>query len=296
MSAGWWVMNDGTDYPRLSWENTGGVPIPLPGVIPLAGSGTAEVPYIVSTVQEFALMSWYSGVLNKHVQMTGDLDLRGVTIYPIGDFGQFTGVFDGKGYAISNAVINQSSANCVGIFRSVGSGGQIRNLGVRNVNIAGRYYVGGLVGQTYGTVTSCYVTGSVRGGRNVGGLVGYSSSGTTISSCYVTGTVRGTANNVGGIVGNNGGLITSCYLVGSVTGGRNVGGLVGENNHGSLSLCYSTGAIAGNSGVGGVVGYNGEGSVTFCHYDGAVTGNNKVGGIVGEDHGGPVTSCYSTKD
>ena len=71
------------------------------------------------------------------------------------DVNNFTGVFDGNYNIISNAVSNQSGSDYIGVFGYVGSGGQIRNLGVENVNITGNNYVGGLVGLngTSGTLT-----------------------------------------------------------------------------------------------------------------------------------------------
>jgi len=79
-NAGWagrgWVINDGVDYPHLSWEGTSGVPIPA-AVIPFSGSGTAKVPYLISTPAEFALLSWYAGVLDKQIRLTANLDLGG---------------------------------------------------------------------------------------------------------------------------------------------------------------------------------------------------------------------------
>ncbi|MCP4708543.1 MAG: hypothetical protein GY869_07965 [Planctomycetes bacterium] len=86
-----WFMQDGLDYPRLAWEGTGGVPIPAALPIPLNGSGTENDPYQLWTSADFVLLSWHVSVLDKNLILMTDLDLSGVTIYPIGDVGPFTG-------------------------------------------------------------------------------------------------------------------------------------------------------------------------------------------------------------
>ena len=68
---------------------------------------------------------------------------------------QFTGIFDGNSHIISNLTI-ASTQDYIGLFGYLGQQAQIRNLGVENVNITGRNYVGGLVGcSTQGTLTDC---------------------------------------------------------------------------------------------------------------------------------------------
>jgi hypothetical protein len=299
-NAGWadqdWVINDGVDYPHLEWENTMGVPIPLPLPIPLSGSGTADDPYLISTAPEFASASWYPGILDKHIRLTASLDLNGFILYPIGDLRSFTGVFDGNGHTLSNVVINQPGNLYVGLFSKLESGGEIRNLGVENMNITGTYYVGGLVGINHGcTISSCYATGTVSGVYGVGGLVGENYSG-TIMACYATGSVSGSGGCVGGLVGINSGPVSFCYAKGAISGGGCVGGLVGGNYVSALTSCYATGTVTGTSySVGGLVGVNEEGTITSCYTTGAVTGTSSVGGLVGSiNFGFSITSCYAT--
>jgi hypothetical protein len=230
-----WVMKDGIDYPRLSWENTGGSAIPS-AVIPFAGTGTVNDPYLISTAQEFSLLSWYSGILNKQIKLTANLDLSGFLLYPIGDLGRFTGVFDGNGHTISNAVITRLNGDNIGIFGY--TGGQIKNLGVVDANIQGRDTVGILAGKSFAAITSCYTTGTVSGHDNVGGLVGDKYSG-TISSCYATATVSGSGQLVGGLVGcHEYGTTTSCYATGAVNGSSPVGGLIGSNFSGTVTSSF----------------------------------------------------------
>ena len=268
------------------------------------GDGSAESPYQISTIEDWQELMNTPGDWGSSFILTSDVNLAGITLTPVGNYpsAPFTGIFDGNDNIISNAVINQPGNNYVGLFGLVGSGGKIRNLGVENVNITGRDYVGGLVGwNSSGTLTGCYAAGSVSGtGNCVGGLVGNNIVG-TITTCYATGSVSGTGA-VGGLVGVNGdlsyggGTITSCYAAGSVSGtGNCVGGLVGVN-YGELTTCYSTGSVTetGNY-VGGLVGYNDSGTLTSCYATGSVSGYQVVGGLVGWNiQGSVVTSCYAT--
>jgi hypothetical protein len=108
---------------------------------------------------------------------------------------------------------------------------------------------GGLVGWTYGNVTSSYASGAVSGGvngsyyggANVGGLVGIAAGGDhgLIANSYATGSVTGAGDltYAGGLIGYDGRTgppgdqnNQDCYSTGLVSGGVNtlVGGLVGD--------------------------------------------------------------------
>jgi hypothetical protein len=326
-NAGWaarsWVMNNGADYPRLWWENMGGIPIPSAPAIPLAGSGTAADPYRVTTAQEFASLSWYPGVLDKYIQLMANLDLNGIAVDAIGDLGTFKGVFDGKGHTLSNITINQLGGEYVGVFAYVGPGGQIRNFGILDANIQGYRFVGGIAGYINGAaIDSCWATGSVSGIERVGGLAGYSMNSAntachtansvngsnvvggligegytgTITRCYATGSVNTIdgGGSIGGLIGHNGSTITSSYAAGAVTGtGWAVGGLAGFN-WGDIEFCYATGPVSGISSVGGLIGRN-SASIFYCYATGSVNGNSSVGGLAGSGDG-TSDRCFWDKD
>ena len=152
---------------------------------------------------------------------------------------------------------------------------------------------GGLVGDSYGTISTSYATGNVTGGADrsrVGGLVGINRG--QISACYATGDVTG-GGITGGLVGNNNGSISSSYATGAVTGGGITGGLLGYSN-GTISTSYATGNVTGNgNNTGGLVGYNNE-AISNCYATGNVTGNgNNTGGLVGYNNEA-ISNCYAT--
>ena len=242
----------------------------------LSGKGTKTEPYLISDTAAFVAFrdsvnigETYEG---KFVKLTADIDISAaianggsanMSWTPIGDHDTpFKGSFDGNGHRITGLYINGISAY-QGLFGCVGSEGAIQNL--------------------------C-VDGTVKGGAQVGGIVGANLYGTIQNCCY-TGSVTG-SDYVGGVVGENYGVAALCYNAGTVKAGSYTGGVVGRNEGGTVTNCYNTGEVTVSSGlsggvigyVGGVVGYN-YGTIENCYSAGAVTGEQYAGGVAGNHWG-----------
>jgi len=297
------------------------------------GTGEPNDPYQIATAADLIALGETPEDYDKHFLLTADIDLdpnlpggrvfdRAV-IAPDTASAQsgfqgtaFRGVFEGNGHTISHLTVQ--GHGYLGLFGRLvgnsGSAGQVKNLGVVDANITGTGdYVGGLVGESWGSLTHCYSTGAVSGSYDVGGLIGHNYG--FVIRCYSTTSVSGDSV-VGGLVGNNMGFVTRCYCGGTVSGSWYVGGLVGNNEGpwgwgpgGTVSQCYSTGAVCGHWCVGGLVGDNvgqsgpgvalgsGDGTVTQCYSTGAVSGSGSVGGLVGQNTGdwgcaGIVDGCF----
>ena len=197
--------------------------------------------------------------------------------------GTFTGTFDGRGYKITDLYINRPSTDYVGLFGYAGSGSEIRDVGLENININGDWHVGGLVGFNEGAITNSCSTGSVSGSNYVGGLIGYNNGG-TITNSYSANSV-GSGSGIGGLVGINKGTIENSYSTGSVSGYGGygcVGGLVGYNWGGTITNSYSTGGVSGSSSVGGLLGVNYEGTVTHSYWDIETSGQTQSDGGEGK--------------
>ena len=167
-------------------------------------------------------------------------DTSGFTSWtPIGNSSnQYTGKFDGQNHTISGLYFNDPSADYVGLFGCVDSGGEIKNVGVIDSYFIGNSFVGGVCGFNIGTITGSYNTGTVSGsGDCVGGVCGVNYNG-TITGCYNTGTVSGSGDCVGGVCGGNAGTITGCYNTGTVSGREFVGGVCGWNV-GTITGCFT---------------------------------------------------------
>lgn len=66
---------------------------------------------------------------DRHITLASDIDFDGRTITPIGTSKeQFTGVFDGNGYVISNFTAGTAGQDWSGLFGYVGDDGEVRNL------------------------------------------------------------------------------------------------------------------------------------------------------------------------
>jgi len=278
-----WQMPVGGGYPVLS-SFAGYAPAAM------AGSGTAEDPYLISDANDLGAIYHYdSGTCWR---LTADIDLAGI-IWSGSPIPIFSGVFDGDGRVIRNLDVNVPDSEYIGLFGFVCSDARIVNIGIEDASIAGRAHVGSLVGYCdNGTISNCHAAGLVSGGSYVGGLAGFTESGTT-SDCYSTCSVNGGAN-VGCLVGYNyhEASITDCNATGSASGTNHIGSLVGLN-YGVISNCCGSGSVSGESTVGGLVGNNNHGTIINCYSTSVVFGDIWVGGLAG-GHSGWIINCYGT--
>ena len=287
----WWMVNQYT-YPMLWFEAVSTYS---------GGNGTDIYPFRISTVKDWFELLDTPIHWSRSFVLANNIDFEGLFITPVapdrdpfveGFQGTpFTGKLDGQGYVLKNTVLVLPDQDCVGLFGRVGPGGQILNLGMENITVSGRTFVGGLCGQnTGGTIINCFTAGNINatssGNSWVGGLVGVVNQGGIVYDCYSTAAVSG-GSRVGGLAGQlAAGDMRRCYAKGNVIAtGDNVGGLVGiiydPDVFGQIRNCYATGNVAGNTNVGGLIGQNIRGDVIHCYSTGVPTGNSAVGGLCG---------------
>lgn len=231
----------------------------------------------------------------------------------------FSATFDGNDYTIANLYINRSGRadpGAAGLFGR--SSGDIKRIGLTDVDVTAVENVGGLIGTCEGgAINLSYVTGNVRGSEKVGGMVGLNVC--PISASYTYSNVS--AENVsvehgfvGGLVGMFWGWgtgdsvgVASSYAAGKVSGITAVGGLIGGYT-GDITITesYATGDVFGASGIGGLVGMNwGSGGITIVssYAAGDVTRNEMFGdgygfggliGLAGE--GTSIKRSYAAAD
>ncbi|MFN8908249.1 MAG: GLUG motif-containing protein [Betaproteobacteria bacterium] len=143
------------------------------------GDGTDGNPYLISDVYGLQGMA---SQLGGRYKLANDIDATstenwnsGKGFRPIGDStSDFSGKFDGDHKVISGLFINRSTEDHVGLFGKANLFlGDIRNVGLADVNVTGKDFTGALVGQARdGSVFNSYADGTVSGGNNTGGLVG----------------------------------------------------------------------------------------------------------------------------
>ena len=255
-----------------------------------------------------------------NITLDKDIDLTGTTWTPIGTNydNSYTGTFDGGGNTITGLTV-KGSDEYAGLFGYIGSGGTVKNVVLKDVQIeSDNQYgcIGGVAGYCYkGTLENCSVSGSVSSNFSAGGVVGQQFGG-SITLCGSSATVKGTGE-VGGVAGktDNSATLTACYATGNVTFERAstintfAGGVVGLNGTGSiLTACYATGNVTGTGTgtgscyVGGVTGDNSSGTLTACyHATGTVSGpDGATGGVTGRNYNAintpVIIACYWRND
>ncbi len=289
-----------------------------------SGTGTSGDPYQIATINNLYWITQNSADWDKYFRQTADIDAStsstwdsGNGFSPIGNSTtQFTGEYDGDNYTISGLTIDRTSTQYVGMFGQVESSGNIFDLNLTSVDIAGLGHMGALVGENKGTISNCSVAGTVScTGEWLGGFAGSNNGGSITnsnSSCTVTATnsvyeydvnnSNSYPHNAGGFiaVNRNNGTIDNCYATGNVsTSGHvdygntlnTVGGFcafVGtyEDDGGltTISNCYAEGTVTGQGeNVGGFAGIiNPFCEISNCYATGNVTATSDfAGGFVG---------------
>jgi len=270
------------------------------------GSGEPDDPYKIATPEDMQAIGADPNDWDKHFVLVADINLAdytGTEFNLIGDeVSPFRAVFDGKGHIISGFTYTGAELfEPVGLFRYLGTEGQIRNVALEDVNVrAVADGAGSLVAINSGTVSGCRATGSVRGegifARNLGGLVGVNLGNGKIYGSYAGMYMYAHSalnQSIGGLIGGNVGTVIGCHAAGPVDGFWDVGGLVGYNR-GTIVDCYASGTVTAGGAVGGLVGVNYEGEISDCWATGSISGDGPflggMGGLVGENVGQIVRS------
>ena len=301
------------DVVAVSVQAEGKMPsYPVYATVKLAGSGTEEDPYLVSTASDLHALTEMEEE-DAYYLMTKDIDLTewieeqnsGDGWMPVGgNNNAFTGTFDGGGHTVSGLWIQTGSWNNGGLFAICASGGTIRNLNVETVSgktVYGTEYSGGIAGRNAGTIEQCTIKVDVSG-NYAGGITGKNTG--MIEQCTITGTVSG-SEYAGGIVGSNSGYVSSCRFVGDVSSSASssyAGGIAGWNES-TVTVCKAEGGVssaAQSARVGGIVGYNcgSTSEVSDCESLMAVeaSGSSAYGGGVAGYNYGNVIRCLATGD
>lgn len=241
----------------------------------LAGSGTAEDPYKISSAAElygFSILSKADTFEGKYVELTNDIVVNPVTINkddakavyydwnPIGKSTKaFAGTFDGNGYTISGLykVWDQYDEK-IALFADTAETSTIKDFYIKNTRfqydvVQDKTRVASVAGRGAGTFESIYSDASLQsGGYGTGGIIGAVDTGNaTVTNCWYNGDmtllVDKNADSVstfaGGIVGLVAGrdlTIQHSLFSGSLmTEGRRIGGLVGSvHNSGEVASTF----------------------------------------------------------
>ena len=279
------------------------------GTVGYSTNGTEEDPYLIYTAEDLqgATISGYYKLMND-IDLTSWINANSPTEgWPaVVQNGTEPTHIDGCGHKVTGLWANTTN-DYAGLFSNFSAGGSIKNLTVEVASgkkVKGGNYTGILIGcMKNGEIINCSVKGNVEGTKYVGGLVG-NFEGVLTNNAFIMSDVRssGMNANIGGLVGylSSGSVVTRCSATGTVyTDGYGVyaGGLIGFSA-GSLeenNVSIAVDANSSSSRVGGLVGYN-TSTIKRCHADGfvEVSGTKSyAGGLVGYSEG-EVNNCYAT--
>ena len=256
------------------------------------GSGTEEDPYLISSAEDLAGLSYmvssgeldyvvdevlgficyYSGVYFKQ---TADIDLSAHDWVPIGGISTgipsgFAGVYDGNGYTISgiNLIgLGSDSDMFQNLFGFLGGVNEstpaiVKNLAITDsVILSFGGYASSIAGYAVNAVIdNCTNYSDIIGNGYVGGIVTLGMN-VTITNCRNEGKLTGLGGVVGGILATSDMNVTieNCYNMGDIQGTaeRAVAGIYcmpGQEGNIRVVNCYNFGNINVTSPiVGGVV-------------------------------------------
>lgn len=277
----------------------------------LAGSGTADDPYLIQSAADLAYLAqvindthktqiynkdsgWYR---KAYIVQTVDIDLAGKEWIPIGtdcDYGTFCGVYDGRGHEIINMKISEVHGLSHGLFGYLGDSGSqvtlskgefcgITNLYLHGTITAANNRVGGLVGQIHnrGHVvegTTAYIT-------NVTCNVAINLDGSGGGKGAHTGSDVENKYYFGGVVGiSNFAVLENVVNKGAVTvmncdSSHPIGGIIGRATRTILKDCVNTGEVTLETNRLNTQWNSGD---ETSKYDQNLSGTLRAGGVVGQ--------------
>ena len=291
------------------------------------GSGTAVDPYRIYTIEQLqlvagndlpaaaiahltadeaadlatraaALFGSETDRLTAHYRLANDIDARATRIWnddagfaPIGSrLAPFSGSFDGDGKTIRGLYINRGDD--IGLFAAASQANFV-SVVLDEAEVRGGENIGALIGQSNAsTVSAVSVRATVVAtGEGAGGLIGHvlTDKRSRVANSSFTGAVSSSLQYTGGLVGDlEGGTVSNSWSAGEVRGDTDVGGLVGrlrDSVHSSRSSAdvHASRNSNFNSFVGGLVGsMDPNARITDSGASGRVfSEGNNAGGLVG---------------
>lgn len=266
------------------------------GSIALAGNGTAENPYEVTTIEEYRAIG---NDLDAHYVLESDIDgsqLDGSgenDYFPvIGDLGDnetFYGTIDGQNHTIKTPEssklrylipVNNGTISDLRIERGL----------IREVFLPHRYPAAGLVGENNGTISGVTVVGPNFRTDHTGGIAG-TNRGRIVESKLVNATLTADAGGIA-ITNRNGTIVDSEVVGVTLEHSGDVGGIAAHTRNGTIENVSVAGAVRGTT-VGGVAGYANETSIRDATVSGRVEGET-AGGIAGRTTGSQIARVRMT--
>ncbi|MCI7576482.1 MAG: hypothetical protein MSS82_06915 [Bacteroidales bacterium] len=213
----------------------------------------------------------FTGTLDGQNHIVANLKLAGRPLLPFVNSTGGTSVEATTGIVRNinfiNPVYNATGSN-QGMLIGNATGATLSNIHVYGGKVSSAESIAGLVGKAslYTAVSECSFDGEVVCTTDEGaaGIAGTIHTSSTINACAVSGTIKG-GSLVGGIVSsimNNAGIISDCHVAANITGAYTIGGIAGESRRPLIQNCHVEGALCATSSsrwgggpmLGGIVG------------------------------------------
>lgn len=300
------------------------LPISTNIAVPLAGKGTAEDSYLISTAEDWNALAAYittadDNFAGKTLKVTADIDFTDKAFSPIfSGTHALEGTLDGNGKTVKGIAFTTDNTFQAPIG-TVEATGVIRNLKMQGEVKTAKANTGAFTAKVYGTVENCENLVNLTATSGAG----HSGFGTLYRDAVMTdvanrATIAGANGQLAGISHNvsaegavftrvaNYGTIKSTSTASSV---NNFGGLVATCYPATFTDCHNEGtfefAKANNANqVGGLIG-NATSSttpgmpltLTGCYNTSDITAHNIVAGIVANNAQNKntvvITDCYN---
>ena len=232
--------------------------------------------------------------------------------------GGFTGSIDGNGFYISGIrITGDENIKQYGLIGKL-TGGTVRNLDLKNIDISGYNKVGAVAAINYGRIENCNVSGNIYSESEnevtTGGVcaVNY----TIIYDCNSHVNIKNSALSatVGGIAGINEGFIHNCLFNSKIESfSKNslsnsmIGGICGANYEGMIYECASNAnlePLSYRNYCGGIAGLSTFGEIYKCSAKGKIKSLSQemmssytyAGGIAGMMSNGLIMNSFSQSD
>lgn len=267
-----------------------------------ASSSYSGNTYSISTYEELIYLQTWSnqkGLSNLTFVLLADIDASSESWTTIAQDKMFSSTFDGNGNRVYGINMSNTEQYSGFIGRITGSA-VVKNLIVEGTMIGGQDCGGivGYVGGSNSSVQNCVSKVSITGTRDVGGIAGYFTSGKLVN-CVNLGSVTSTDSTsyCGGIAGYNGGYVYNCANLGSITGYNYTGGVCGGTiSTGIVHNVYNAGTITCNSSSdtnAGDVDGQGSGTLSNCYY---ISGSGLSNPLGQSGTASNATSCSSADE
>jgi len=288
---GQWVLHEGVDYPRLTWQAQPGEALQDEAYTFGGGSGQPGDPFQIRTEEDFLALADHWESFDQHFVLLNDLDLSAYgpnSFDPIGLAPlPFTGVFDGRHHTIKGLHQSHPEADDLGLFGLIGANGWVQDLRIEDASIRGDHNIGILAATNRGNIHGCSVSGTLAGDGYTGGLCATNDNG-SLFQCQSEITLILDWGLAGGLVAQNTGLIDQCRARGAISSLSGAGGLAGSNwgdlssdivETGTISNSYAQVSIECPRSTGGLVRDN-LGIITTCFSASSFVDSTDSSGLV----------------